>query len=71
MRCSLSVPIDKPLLIVARTVEGAPVPGLEPQPLGVDIRNDHLEYAITWFLLAAVWAAMSLYLIWRLRRDPA
>lgn len=61
----------EPVLIVARRVEGAPVPGLAPQPLGVDIRNDHLEYAITWFLLAAVWAAMSLYLLWRLRRDPS
>ena len=40
-------------------------------PLPVDtsgIPNDHREYAITWFLLAVVWAAMSLYLIWRVAR---
>lgn len=61
----------EPVLIVARSVEGADLAYLVPQPLGIDIRNDHLEYAITWFLLAFVWAAMSLYLIWRLRRDPA
>jgi len=61
----------EPVLFVARRVEGAEVPGLVPQPLGIDIRNDHLEYAITWFMLAFVWAAMSLYLIWRIRRDPA
>lgn len=61
----------EPVLIVARSVVGAEVAGLEPQPLGIDIRNDHLEYAITWFLLALVWAAMSLYLVWRMRRDPS
>ncbi len=61
----------EPVLIVAARVEGADVAGLIPQPLGVDIRNDHLEYAITWFSLALVWAAMSLYLLWRLRRDPS
>jgi surfeit locus 1 family protein len=60
-----------PVLIVAAAVDGAGVRGLEPQPLGIDIRNDHLEYAVTWFLLAFVWASMSLYLIWRLRRDPS
>jgi surfeit locus 1 family protein len=61
----------EPLLIVARRVEGAEAPGLVPQPVSIDIRNDHLEYAITWFLLALVWAAMSLYLLRRLWRDPA
>lgn len=61
----------EPLLIVAREVSGPPVPGLAPAPLGIDIRNDHLEYAVTWFLLALVWAAMSVYLIWRIRRDPS
>lgn len=61
----------EPVLIVAARIDGAAVPGLIVQPLGVDIRNDHLEYAITWFALALVWAVMSLYLLWRLWRDPA
>jgi surfeit locus 1 family protein len=60
----------EPVLIVARSQQGAPVPGLTPAPVGIDIRNDHLEYAVTWFLLALVWAGMSLFLIWRIRRDP-
>jgi len=59
----------EPLLIVARETQGAAMPRLMATPLGVDIRNDHLEYAVTWFLLALVWAGMSLYLVVRLRRD--
>lgn len=59
----------EPVLITARAIEGAEVAGLVPAPLGIDIRNDHLEYAITWFLLALVWASMTLYFLWRQRRD--
>lgn len=59
----------EPVLLVAAEVAGAEVPGLVATPLGIDIRNDHLEYAVTWFALALVWAAMSLYLLWRMRRD--
>lgn len=63
----------EPVLIVAAQVQGeAAAGGLPvPQPLGIDIRNNHLEYAITWFLLALTWAVMSLYLLWRLRREPS
>lgn len=32
------------------------------------IKNDHLEYAVTWFGLAAVWAAMTGFLIFRTSR---
>jgi len=47
----------------------APVPpgGLpHPAPLRVQFRNDHLQYAITWFGLAAVLAVM--FAIWAVRR---
>lgn len=36
----------------------------------VAIPNDHLQYAITWFSLAAVWIAMSVAFILRARRAP-
>lgn len=58
----------EPLLIVARSVD--PAQGVTPQPLGPEgIRNDHLQYAITWFSLALVWIAMTGYWIWRLNRS--
>ncbi|MFT5742523.1 MAG: surfeit locus 1 family protein [Paracoccaceae bacterium] len=48
--------------------------GLDPRltPLPVDtstIKNDHLNYAITWFLLAFVWAVMTMFLITRTLRQ--
>lgn len=61
----------EPVLIVARQ-DGDTIPGLITMPVAtVDIRNDHLEYAITWFLLALVWAGMTAFLLWRIRRGTA
>ena len=57
-----------PLLIIVSTAEGD-AQGIEPRPIDTSgIPNDHLQYAITWFSLAAVWAGMTLYLLWRIRR---
>ncbi len=57
-----------PLLVVASTTT-PPDPRLTPLPVTTaNIKNDHLEYAITWFLLAVVWAIMTLYLIIRTTR---
>ncbi|MBV1926515.1 MAG: SURF1 family protein [Rhodobacteraceae bacterium] len=42
-------------------------------PLPVDtsrIPNDHLQYAITWFSLALIWATMTAYFMWRTRTQP-
>lgn len=56
----------EPVLIVARSETGD---GIEPLPVNTEtIPNDHLNYAITWFLLAAVWAGMTALLLWRIRR---
>ena len=59
----------EPVLIVARAEE-PPAPGLRPVPVGTEgIPDNHFEYAVTWFLLAVAWAGMTLYLLWRIRRD--
>lgn len=57
----------EPFLIVARTIETGDY-GTAPQPIGLNIPNDHKEYAITWFSLALVWFGMTLYLLWRIRQ---
>jgi len=60
----------EPVLIVAR--QDARLPGLIPRPIAsAEVKNDHLGYAVTWFLLAAVWAVMTIGLLWRNRRNTA
>lgn len=55
-----------PVLVVART---ATDPAIRPWPVDTaGIPNDHLEYALTWYSLAAVWLGMTGLLLWRIRR---
>lgn len=57
-----------PMMVVAREVSGADL-GVTLLPIdSAGIPNDHLNYAITWFSLAAVWAVMAGALIWRAAR---
>lgn len=55
-----------PVMLVTTTSDDPAGP--TPMPVTVNIPNDHLEYAITWFLLAVVWAGMTGYLLWRIKR---
>ncbi len=55
----------EPVLLVARTLSQ---PEAAVTPLPVDtahIPNDHLQYAITWFSLAAIWLGMTAFYIFR------
>lgn len=55
----------EPVLLIARSQTD---PGITPLPVSTTgIPNDHLQYAITWFGLALVWAAMTGYFLWRSR----
>ncbi len=61
----------EPLLIVAREVEPA---AAQIIPWPVDSRavpNNHRNYAITWFLLAAAWCAMTIFWLWKIKRNPS
>lgn len=58
----------EPILVVLRQASHYD-PRVTPVPVDTSgIKNDHREYAITWILLAAVWTAMSLWLIFRIAR---
>ena len=58
----------EPVLVIARALAPAE-PAVAPLPVSTEgIPNDHLNYAITWFSLAAVWMGMTLFLLWRIRR---
>lgn len=57
-----------PVLVVARSVQGDNQ-GARPIPVAIEgIPNNHLSYAVQWFLIAATWAVMTLALIWRIRQ---
>jgi surfeit locus 1 family protein len=61
---------SRPVLIVARDLSVSDDP-VTPLPVDTNgIPNDHLNYAITWFSLAAIWLGMTLYLVWRIRQKP-
>lgn len=55
----------EPTLIVASAPTGD---GIAPMPVDTSgIPNNHWGYAIQWFLLAATWAGMTVFLLWRIR----
>ncbi len=54
-----------PVLVVARSDTGA---GVEPMPVDGAAPNNHLSYAIQWFLLAVVWLGMTALYLSRIRR---
>jgi surfeit locus 1 family protein len=56
----------EPVLIVARSAR--PEAAVTPQAVTTaGIPNNHLQYAITWFSLAFIWAAMTIYFLRRSR----
>lgn len=57
-----------PVLVVASFVQGD-AQGVEPIPVAIEgIPNNHLSYAVQWFMIAATWAGMTVALIWRIRQ---
>ncbi len=61
----------RPILVVLRDAPESDL-GVTPWPVDTaGIPNDHLQYAITWFSLALIWAAMTGYFLLRTRRSAA
>lgn len=61
----------EPVMLIARTTTEDPL-AVTPLPVsGTGIPNNHLQYALTWFLLAVVWVGMTLYLLVSLRRNAS
>jgi len=57
------------ILLVLRSAEQGN-PGVRAMPINAaNIPNDHLNYAITWFLLMIGWLGMTGYWLWRIRRQ--
>ena len=58
-----------PVLVVRRDPPAASGP-LMPMPVDTAaIPNDHLQYAATWFSLAAIWSGMTIYFLRRRSAD--
>ncbi|MEM6465244.1 MAG: SURF1 family protein [Pseudomonadota bacterium] len=58
----------EPILLVLDQPAGAAPP--RPLPVTLSFPNNHLQYAITWFALAIVWAGMTAYWVFgRQRKD--
>ncbi|WP_405402861.1 SURF1 family protein [Paracoccus sp. Ld10] len=66
---AMAVTLDTlPVLVVASAITGDNQ-GARPLPVAIDgIPNNHLSYAMQWFMIAATWAVMTLALIWRIRQ---
>lgn len=57
----------EPLLLTARELD-PPETAIAPLPVDTThIPNDHLNYAVTWFSLAAIWLVMTGYYLYRSR----
>ena len=60
----------EPVLIVARRDPSAPEAVVSWPVDSSGIPNDHFEYAVTWFSLAAAWLGMTGFWFWRNTRPP-
>lgn len=56
-----------PVMLVLRASQ-PPHPVIQPIPVDdVTIPDNHMGYAVQWFLMALVWVGMTLFFLWRIR----
>ncbi|MDP3748400.1 MAG: SURF1 family cytochrome oxidase biogenesis protein [Phenylobacterium sp.] len=65
MAAQLKAPAPAPLFLMAETPTNPEWKALVPAPLPAEITNRHLEYALTWFGLAAALVGVYAAVLWR------
>jgi surfeit locus 1 family protein len=68
MARQLQAPSPAPLFLMAETPTNPEWKALVPAPLPVDIPNNHFDYALTWFGLAAALACVYVADLFRRRK---
>lgn len=69
MAAALNAKGAAPVFLMAETATNPEFPTLQPAPLPAEISNRHLEYAGTWFGLAAALAGVYAAMLFRRMRD--
>lgn len=69
MAAALKAPTAAPIYLMAETSTNPDWAALVPAPLPAEIPNRHLEYALTWFGLAAALAGVYAAMLFRKVRD--
>lgn len=65
MAVALKADMPAPLVLMAETSSNPGWKALDPAPLPADIPNRHLEYALTWYGLAAALVGVYAAMLWR------
>jgi surfeit locus 1 family protein len=68
MATALKAPDAAPLTLMAETETNPDWKALVPAPVPAEIPNRHLEYAITWYGLAAVLLGVYAAMLWKRRK---
>ncbi|HZZ35224.1 MAG TPA: SURF1 family cytochrome oxidase biogenesis protein [Caulobacteraceae bacterium] len=68
MATALKAPDAAPLTLMAETATNPDWKALVPAPVPAEIPNRHLEYAITWYGLAAVLLGVYAAMLWKRRK---
>ena len=68
MAKALNADAPAPLVLMAETSSNPEWKALDPAPLPAQISNRHLEYALTWFGLAAALVGVYVAMLWRRRK---
>lgn len=59
----------EPVLVVLRASDEPSPPATAVPVYQVNIPDNHLGYAVQWFLMALAWAGMTLFFLWRIRHQ--